>query len=90
ERMEVLHGPASVLYGQGSPGGLVNYVSKLPMEQPYHEVMMQIGNHNNYQLGFDLSGPVDANGTVLYRVTGVARTAETQVSEIKDQRLAIA
>ncbi|CAB3728602.1 Ferrichrome outer membrane transporter/phage receptor [Paraburkholderia phenoliruptrix] len=90
ERMEVLHGPASVLYGQGSPGGLVNYVSKLPMEQPYHEVMMQVGNHNNYQLGFDLSGPVDANGTVLYRVTGVARTAETQVSEIKDQRLAIA
>ncbi len=90
ERMEVLHGPASVLYGQGSPGGLVNYVSKLPMEQPYHEVMMQIGNHNNYQLGFDLSGPVDQNGTVLYRLTGVARTAETQVSEIKDQRLAIA
>jgi iron complex outermembrane receptor protein len=90
ERIEVLHGPASVLYGQGSPGGLVNYVSKLPMEQPYHEVMMQIGNHNNYQLGFDLSGPVDKNGTVLYRLTGVARTAETQVSDIKDQRLAIA
>ncbi|MFM0694737.1 TonB-dependent siderophore receptor [Paraburkholderia graminis] len=90
ERLEVLHGPASVLYGQGSPGGLVNYVSKLPMEQPYHEVMMQIGNHNNYQLGFDLSGPVDKNGTVLYRLTGVARTAETQVSDIKDQRLAIA
>ncbi|MDQ0622551.1 TonB-dependent siderophore receptor [Paraburkholderia graminis] len=90
ERLEVLHGPASVLYGQGSPGGLVNYVSKLPMEQPYHEVMMQIGNRNNYQLGFDLSGPVDKNGTVLYRLTGVARTAETQVSDIKDQRLAIA
>ncbi len=90
ERIEVLHGPASVLYGQGSPGGLVNYVSKLPMEQPYHELMMQIGNHNNYELGFDLSGPVDKNGTVLYRLTGVARTAETQVSAIKDQRLAIA
>lgn len=90
ERIDVLHGPASVLYGQGSPGGLVNYVSKLPMEQPYHELMMQIGNHNNYQLGFDFSGPVDKNGTVLYRLTGVARTAETQVSAIKDQRLAIA
>ncbi|MFM0752127.1 TonB-dependent siderophore receptor [Paraburkholderia strydomiana] len=90
ERIDVLHGPASVLYGQGSPGGLVNYVSKLPTEQPYHELMMQIGNHNNYQLGFDFSGPVDKNGTVLYRLTGVARTAETQVSAIKDQRLAIA
>lgn len=90
ERMEVLHGPASVLYGQGSPGGLVNYVSKLPMEQPYHEVMMQVGNHDDYALGFDMSGPVDKDGTVLYRLTGLARTAETQVSEIKDQRLAIA
>lgn len=90
ERMEVLHGPASVLYGQGSPGGLVNYVSKLPTEQPYHEVMMQVGNHKDYVLGFDMSGPVDKDGTVLYRLTGLARTAETQVSEIKDQRLAIA
>ena len=41
ERMEVLHGPASVLYGQGSPGGLVNYVSKLPTSEPYHEVLLQ-------------------------------------------------
>jgi iron complex outermembrane recepter protein len=90
ERMEVLHGPASVLYGQGSPGGLVNYVSKLPTEEPYHEVMMQVGNHDNYQLGFDFSGPLDKDGTVLYRVTGVGRTAETQVSQIKDQRIAIA
>lgn len=89
ERMEVLHGPASVLYGQGSPGGLVNYVSKLPTEEPYHEVMMQVGNHDNYQLGFDFSGPVDQAGTVLYRVTGIGRTAETQVSAIKDQRIAI-
>ncbi len=89
-RIDVLHGPASVLYGQGSPGGLVNYLSKLPMAEPYHEVLMQIGNHANYQLGFDFSGPVDAGGTVLYRVTGVARTAETQVRQIKDQRLALA
>ncbi|SMF82472.1 iron complex outermembrane recepter protein [Trinickia caryophylli] len=89
ERMEVLHGPASVLYGQGSPGGLVSYVSKLPTETPYHEVMMQIGNHGNYQLGFDFSGPVDKDGKVLYRITGLGRTSETQVSEIKDQRIAI-
>lgn len=90
DRIDVLHGPASVLYGQGSPGGLVNYSSKLPTDTPYHEIMAQIGNHNTYQLGFDFSGPVDQAGTVLYRVTGVARDAETQVSQIKDQRLAIA
>lgn len=90
DRIDVLHGPASVLYGQGSPGGLVNYVSKLPTEAPYHEVMMQLGNHDYYQLGFDFSGPIDQAGTVLYRVTGLGRTAETQVSDIKDERIAIA
>ncbi|MBM2769947.1 TonB-dependent siderophore receptor [Burkholderia anthina] len=90
ERMEVLHGPASVLYGQGSPGGLVNYVSKLPTAEPYHEVMLQAGNHDNYQLGFDFSGPVDKAGTVSYRVVGLGRTADTQVGQIKDQRIAIA
>src|SRR3546814_2363403 len=47
ERIDVLYGPSSVLYGQGSPGGLVNYSSKLPIDTPYHEIMTQIGNHDN-------------------------------------------
>ncbi|MGF7191819.1 TonB-dependent siderophore receptor [Robbsia andropogonis] len=90
ERMDILHGPSSVLYGSANPGGLVNFVSKLPTETPYHEIMLQIGNHNTYQIGYDFSGPVDKNGTILYRITGIGRTAETQVSAIKDQRIAIA
>lgn len=90
DRIDVLFGPSSVLYGQGNPGGLVNFVSKLPTDTPYHEIMMQAGNHDNYQLGFDFSGPLDKDGTVLYRITGLGRDAETQVSDIKDQRIAIA
>ncbi len=90
DRIDVLFGPSSVLYGQGSPGGMVNYVSKLPTETPYHEIEALIGNHDNYQLGFDFSGPLDKDGTVLYRITGIGRDAQTQVSDIKDQRIAIA
>lgn len=90
DRIDVLFGPSSVLYGQGSPGGLANFVSKQPTETPYHEIVMQAGNHNNYQLGFDFSGPVDRDRTVLYRITGLGRDARTQVSNIKDQRIAIA
>ncbi|MGC7404052.1 TonB-dependent siderophore receptor [Pandoraea pneumonica] len=90
DRIDVMFGPSSVLYGQGNPGGLVNYTSKLPTEQAQHEITLQIGNHNTYQAGFDLSGPVNADGTVLYRVVGLARDAKTQVSAIKDERLAIA
>ncbi|QGZ65738.1 TonB-dependent siderophore receptor [Paraburkholderia acidisoli] len=90
ERVEVLRGPASVLYGAGSPAGIVNLVSKLPTEEAVHEVMLQFANHDGYEAGFDLGGKVDEAGTVLYRLTGLGRDADTQVDGIKDQRLAIA
>lgn len=90
DRIDVLFGPSSVLYGQGNPGGMVNFISKLPTETPFHEVMLQAGNHDNYQLGFDFSGPLDQDGTILYRITGIGRDAGTQVSAIKDERVAIA
>ncbi|WP_443678759.1 TonB-dependent siderophore receptor [Paraburkholderia unamae] len=90
ERIEVLRGPASVLYGAGSPAGIVNMVSKMPTEEPVHELMLQFGNHNRYEAAFDLGGKVDEAGTVLYRVTGLARDADSQVDGVKDQRIAIA
>lgn len=90
ERIDVMFGPSSVLYGQGNPGGIVNYSSKLPTDQPVREVMLQIGNHDTYQTGFDLGGALTPDGTILYRVVGLARDAKTQVSAIEDQRLAIA
>ncbi|RAS35357.1 iron complex outermembrane receptor protein [Paraburkholderia bryophila] len=90
DRIDVVRGPISVLYGQGSPGGAVLMSSKLPTEYPFHEVQMQIGNNNRYQGMFDLSGPVDKNGTILYRVTGLVRDSDTQTDHVKEQRIAIA
>lgn len=90
ERVEVLHGPASVLYGAASPGGLVNMVSKRPTDEAFHAIDVQVGNHDRYQLGFDIGGPVNHDGTVLYRITGLARDAGTQTDHIDDRRFAIA
>jgi iron complex outermembrane recepter protein len=45
ERIEVLHGPASVLYGQASPGGIVDMASKLPTLDPYHEMFLTTGSY---------------------------------------------
>jgi iron complex outermembrane recepter protein len=90
DRIDVVRGPVSVLYGQASPGGVVLETSKLPLDYPFHEVQMQIGSDNRYQGMFDLSGPVDKNGTVLYRVTGLARDADSQTDHLKEQRVAIA
>ncbi|WP_420994044.1 TonB-dependent siderophore receptor [Cupriavidus sp. 30B13] len=90
DRIDVVRGPVSVLYGQGSPGGAVLMTSKLPTAEAFHEVQAQFGNYNRFQGMFDLGGPVDENGTVLYRVTGLARDADTQTDHVREQRLAIA
>ncbi|WP_321818580.1 MULTISPECIES: TonB-dependent siderophore receptor [unclassified Paraburkholderia] len=90
ERIELLHGPASVLYGQGSPGGTVNLVSKMPTDTPYHEVGFQTGSYGRLQGFFDLSGPVDKNGTVLYRLTADGFNTGTQTGYVNQQRFSIA
>ena len=90
DRIEVVRGPASVLFGQNTPGGLVNLVSKMPTAQPFHEVVMQAGTFNRFQGGFDLGGPIDAEGKYLYRLTGVGHFGNTQVDYQKDDRIAIA
>jgi iron complex outermembrane receptor protein len=86
ERLEVLRGPASVLYGQNSPGGIMNYVSKRPTEDPLHEVIVGFGNFDHYEGKFDLGGPVTEDGSVLYRVTGAGHVSDSQVDFVEDQR----
>lgn len=90
ERIEVLKGPSSALYGQSGPGGLVNMVSKRPTATPYREIQIQTGSFGRLQGAFDLSGPIDPQGTLLYRLTGLARNSGTQTDFIDDDRLFIA
>ncbi|WP_109126477.1 TonB-dependent siderophore receptor [Dyella sp. C11] len=88
ESIELVHGPASVMYGQSSPGGLVNLVSKTPTDTPLHEVGVQTGSYARKQLQFDLSDAL--SDTVTYRVTGLGRDADTQVDHVSDKRVMLA
>lgn len=90
ERIEILKGPASVLYGMSAPGGLLNMVSKRPTQEARGEVVLQGGNHNRLQSQFDISGPLDKEGTLLYRLVGTAREADTQLDFAPDDRRFIA
>jgi iron complex outermembrane recepter protein len=90
ERIELLHGPASVLYGQGSPGGTVNLVSKMPTDTPLHEVGFTTGSYGRVQGYFDFSGPIDQDGKVLYRLTADGFNTGTQTDYVNQQRVAIA
>ena len=86
ERIENLRGPTSVLYGQNEPGGLVNVVTKRPPREAMGEVLLQGGSFKHKQGAFDIGGPVDESGKFSFRLTGLAREADTQVDFVKNNR----
>ncbi|MBY3500747.1 TonB-dependent siderophore receptor [Rhizobium laguerreae] len=90
QRVEVIKGPVSVLYGSGSPGGLVNKISKLPTEEPIREVGISYGTEDRVQGMFDFGGPIsEDNEDFLYRIVGVARRGDTNF-DIADDRYLLA
>ena len=68
ERIEVLQGPNSVLFGSTSPGGTVNFVTKQPLRESYYFAEATVGSLSSYRGEVDLSGPLDAERRVLYRL----------------------
>ncbi|MCG5482887.1 MAG: TonB-dependent siderophore receptor [Sinorhizobium meliloti] len=89
EQVEVIKGPISVLYGAGSPGGIVNKTSKMPTEETIREVGVLYGTENRIQGMFDFGGPLSENDDgLLYRVVGLARRGETNF-DIADDRYLI-
>ena len=87
ERVEILRGPASVLYGQGPVAGVVNLVTKRPKAETERELIAEIGSFDRRQLAADLTGPLTADGRWLYRVVGIYRDSGTQVDYANDDRL---
>jgi len=90
ERVELLRGASSVLYGQLSPGGLVNTVSKRPSAEPMHELIAETGSHGRRQIATDHTGALNADGTLSYRFTAMVRRSGTQVEQIDDDKHYIA
>jgi|GEM_PF-800643 len=57
ERYDVLKGPAAILYGQGEPGGVINYITKKPLFTRYNSIEALVGSYDYYRGGLDLTGP---------------------------------
>ncbi|MBE9048992.1 TonB-dependent siderophore receptor [Nostocales cyanobacterium LEGE 11386] len=90
ERIEVLRGPNSVLYGQGGLGGIVNYITKQPLSEPYYSFEASAGNFNFYRGAIDLTGPLNDSKTVLYRLNLAAQTTESFFDFFEAQRYFVA
>jgi iron complex outermembrane receptor protein len=82
EQVEILKGPASVLYGKGTPGGIVNAVSKLAGPDKANEVVFDIGTNERYQAAGDFNLQLSEN--VYARLVGVYRDSGTQVDRVND------
>jgi iron complex outermembrane recepter protein len=67
ERIEVLKGPASVLYGQVQPGGVVNYVTKKPLDEPFYNLEFTAGSFGFIEPAIDFSGLLTEDKKLTYR-----------------------
>lgn len=90
ERLEVMRGPASVLYGKMPPGGMVNAVSKRPTTETLREIGVEYGTYDRKTFKADLGGSLGEGSDWSYRLTMLGRDANTRLDRDRDDRLYIA
>ncbi|WP_439820200.1 TonB-dependent siderophore receptor [Pseudomonas sp. HLG18] len=90
DRLALLRGPASSVYGQTPPGGLLDMVSRRPSDVQSSEIQLQYGSDNHRQINFASTGKIDDAGQFLYGLSGVVRDSDTQIDHIENKRYNIA
>ena len=85
-RIEVLKGPSSVLFGAIEPGGALNLITKKPLGDPYYEASLSHGRWDNNAATVDLTGPVNEDRTLLYRLTSTYRKSDSFRDEVESER----
>ncbi|MET0848458.1 MAG: TonB-dependent siderophore receptor [Pseudomonas sp.] len=90
DRLALLRGPASSVYGQTPPGGLLDMVSRRPTAEDSHEIQLQYGSDNQRQINFASTGKIDDEGQFLYSLSGVVRDSGTQIDHVDNKRYNIA
>lgn len=90
ERIDIIKGPASSLYGPAPLGGLVNLISKRPKPVWFANPEFTIGSNNLYQPAIDFGGVLNERGTVYFRVNALTRTQDSVTDYAHKERLYIA
>ena len=90
ERLEVLRGPATMLYGRGDPGGTVNIVTKKPQPEAFTTLQTSAGSWDRYRTAVDVNTPLDADGNVLSRVNLAVEDNHSFRDHIDSQRVFVA
>ncbi|MBL7238391.1 MAG: TonB-dependent receptor plug domain-containing protein [Komagataeibacter hansenii] len=89
ERIEAVNGPASVMYGQTNPGGMIGISLKKPTDTPLHQVSVGFGSWGRYEATADISDKITKNGNLRYRIAAIGVTSGTQVDHIDYHRVGV-
>jgi iron complex outermembrane recepter protein len=87
ERIEVLKGPGSALFGRGEPGGTVNIITKKPKFTPEGSFTASAGSHNTYRAEGDYTGPI--NDSVAVRINGAYENADSFRDYLKSEKIVV-
>jgi outer membrane receptor protein involved in Fe transport len=85
ERIEIVKGPSGVLYGAHNPGGIMNLISKRPLNQPRTKINMMAGSYNSYRAELDASNFFDADKRFGYRLVAVRADTDGQVDDRRQE-----
>lgn len=86
ERVEVIKGSASSLYGSSWPGGVINSVTKKPKAKPAYSFKTQFGSYALFREVTDFTGPLNRNKTLLYRIIGVYESSDSFRDKVNSDR----
>jgi iron complex outermembrane receptor protein len=90
DRIDILRGPSALLYGQTSPGGLINMVSRNPDGTTGGEARFELGSNGRVQVGTEIHGVLDKNETLKYSLATMGRMSGTRYKDVDEARFGIA
>lgn len=90
ERIEVLKGPAAMLYGRIEPGGMINVVTQKPSDTPYYSIQQQFGSYGLYRTVVNATGPLTSDGRLAYRLDLSYRDSDSFRDFVSRERVFVA
>ena len=90
EQIEVIKGPASMLFGSAPLGGIVNLVSKRPRDRTFLDTSLTTGSYDHFAAAVDANAPLTASHSLLGRLNVLYRDAEDFVRFSNQERIYIA
>lgn len=90
ERIDVLRGPAALLYGRGDPGGTFNMVPRAPSEKTAQTANVRLDSFGGWRGSIDATGPLDTARSVRYRLGAAVEGGDTFRDHVRSDRIVVA